>query len=519
MQLQGTQNIPIPNLDSGVNESYLHISRSHTPEAIEELLAKIAPHMRTMMDDLPQGPAAKTIAEDFLRAVQIRRLSEGYQAKFTGSTAKEPHMITGISVHSGMLTIDRPGEKQTVIGPGETVSFSDLTHVNVRADKTTELLQIVSPPAYYGSTLWLPEQTTQAPQHIQRRLERQRTRWRKTLASLSDRADSLNATIASGWSKITKKYRHAGEPLRIAFVHAHPDDESSKGAATMARYVEQGAEVHVITCTGGEEGSILNPTLPSMSGTELQNVRVEEMENATRILGIHHHWLGYRDSGMPENDTYHPNSLVAQEENAKRKLLTLVREIRPHVMVIYDETGGYPHPDHIAVHNIGKFAFHEATNIEKYPEDGPPWSASTLFYHKPMHKKLIELAHHHLQRAGRPSPFLKYLEQNPHDESHATTRIRIRSRHVRTGDRALAAHTTQVDPQSPFLIIPARERARLGERYTRAFPPITPGTTDTDLFSGIKKTLKATKARPTEHPPKPTKSSAAQPSQRLRSTR
>ena len=118
--------------------------------------------------------------------------------------------------------------------------------------------------------------------------------------------------------------------LRLLSVHAHPDDESSKGAATMAKYVREGEEVMV--------------------------VRRDEMKAAQEILGIEHTWLGFVDSGLPEGDPLPPlpDGCFAAEpiEVTTEALVRVIREFRPHVLLTYDETGGYPHPDHLRVHDI-----------------------------------------------------------------------------------------------------------------------------------------------------------------------
>src|SRR6201999_2991484 len=129
-----------------------------------------------------------------------------------------------------------------------------------------------------------------------------------------------------------------------------PDDESSKGAATMARYVDEGVDVLVVTCTGGERGSILNPALQGREDIEanIAEIREAEMKHAREILGGRQEWLGFVDSGLPEGDPLPPLpegcfGLVDPEEGAK-PLIKLIREFRPHVMTTYDENGGYPHP-------------------------------------------------------------------------------------------------------------------------------------------------------------------------------
>ena len=146
--------------------------------------------------------------------------------------------------------------------------------------------------------------------------------------------------------------------LRLLSVHAHPDDESSKGAATMAKYVREGEEVMVVSCTGGERGDILNPRLQDDPHIlrDMAQVRRDEMEAAQEILGIEHTWLGFVDSGLPEGDPLPPlpDGCFAAEpiEVTTEALVRVIREFRPHVLLTYDETGGYPHPDHVNCHVV-----------------------------------------------------------------------------------------------------------------------------------------------------------------------
>src|SRR5690349_6310649 len=161
-------------------------------------------------------------------------------------------------------------------------------------------------------------------------------------------------------------------------VHAHPDDESSKGAATMARYVREGVQVLVITCTGGERGDILNPAMdrPEIKAN-LAEVRMEEMAKAREILGVEQEWLGFVDSGLPEGDPPPPlpeGCFAVQDlEVASEPLVRAVREFRPHVILTYDENGGYPHPDHIMTHKVSMEAFEAAGDPDRYPGTGEPW--------------------------------------------------------------------------------------------------------------------------------------------------
>jgi mycothiol S-conjugate amidase len=143
--------------------------------------------------------------------------------------------------------------------------------------------------------------------------------------------------------------------LRLMAVHAHPDDESSKGAATMARYAREGVEVLVCTMTGGERGDILNKAMerPEVRAN-LAAVRRQEMNNAREILGVRQAFMGFVDSGLPEGDPKPPLpegcfALTAIEQ-AAAPLVRAVREFQPHVMLTYDESGGYPHPDASLIH-------------------------------------------------------------------------------------------------------------------------------------------------------------------------
>ena len=145
--------------------------------------------------------------------------------------------------------------------------------------------------------------------------------------------------------------------LRLMAVHAHPDDESSKGAATLARYADEGHRVLVVTLTGGERGDILNPAmdLPEVHG-RIADVRRDEMAKAAEILGVEHTWLGFVDSGLPQGDPPPPLPedcfALTPLEVPTEALVRVVREFRPHVMTTYDENGGYPHPDHIRCHQV-----------------------------------------------------------------------------------------------------------------------------------------------------------------------
>ena len=168
-------------------------------------------------------------------------------------------------------------------------------------------------------------------------------------------------------------------------IHAHPDDESSKGAATMAKYAAEGNRVQVVTCTDGRRGDILNPAM-DRSGVldNILDVRREEMARAAAALGVEHVWLGYEDSGLPEGDPLPPlpeGSFAVQDpEEVAVEIVEQIREFRPHVIITYDENGGYPHPDHLMVHAISMIAWERAGDPEFAPGTGEPWTPLKLYY-------------------------------------------------------------------------------------------------------------------------------------------
>ena len=203
--------------------------------------------------------------------------------------------------------------------------------------------------------------------------------------------------------------------LRLMAVHAHPDDESSKGAATTARYAAEGARVMVVTLTGGERGDILNPAmdLPDVHG-RMAEIRRDEMRKAAEILGVEHHWLGFVDSGLPEGDPTPPlpEGCFALEplELPTEALVTVIREFKPHVMTTYDENGGYPHPDHIRCHQVSVAAYEAAADFRLYPDAGEPWSVSKLYYNHGFLRQRMQLLQDEFAKHGQTGPFEKWLK-------------------------------------------------------------------------------------------------------------
>src|SRR3712207_2011012 len=251
-------------------------------------------------------------------------------------------------------------------------------------------------------------------------------------------------------------------------VHAHPDDESSKGAATMAKYVAEGVDVLVVTCTGGERGSVLNPQLDRPEVWEkLPELRRAEMDRAREILGVRQDWLGFVDSGFPEGDPPPPLPDgcfgVQDVERAAAPLVKLMREFRPHVVITYDENGGYPHPDHIMCHKISVVAFDAAGDPDRYPDCGPVWQPLKLYYHMSFNRTKAVAFHEALLAAGLESHYGEWLERwDPeHDNSNrVTTRVDC-AEYFPVRDDALRAHATQVDPDGFWFAMPREIEAKI----------------------------------------------------------
>lgn len=283
------------------------------------------------------------------------------------------------------------------------------------------------------------------------------------------------------------------EPLRLMAVHAHPDDESSKGAATLAHYVKDGVEVLVVTCTGGERGDVLNPAAqPEVDSLGIAEVRRREMAEAVRILGVGHAWLGFEDSGFPEGDPKPPLPAGCFADlplaEASAPLVRLVREFRPHVITTYDENGGYPHPDHIRCHEVAMEAFTKAADPAAYAESGTPWQPLKLYYNMAFTRDRVMTFHDALLAAGLESPYAEWLEDwDEGEEDRVTTRVPVDD-FFTVRDDALRAHRTQVDPEGMWFAVPLEMQRALWptEDYHLAITHVPTELPESDLFAGIR---------------------------------
>ncbi len=282
--------------------------------------------------------------------------------------------------------------------------------------------------------------------------------------------------------------------LGLLTVHAHPDDEASKGAATVAAYHQAGVGCTLVCCTGGEEGEILNPAMDRPEVAEhLAEVRVAELRRAAEIIGYDEVvMLGYRDSGMPDSEpNSHPGAFAnADHDEAVGRLVTVIRRVRPHVLVTYpDDRTGYNHPDHLQVHDISVPAFDAAGDADCYPEAGEPWQPLKMYF-TVWSRARIEGLHAKFVEMGLESPYQGWSDR-PSRDHLITTRIPIAD-HWEVRGEALRAHATQVDPASPFWFGLPDEVARTVHPYddyvlARSLvgePPA--GSLEDDLFDRIR---------------------------------
>lgn len=286
---------------------------------------------------------------------------------------------------------------------------------------------------------------------------------------------------------------------RLLLVHAHPDDETLTTGATMAAYAADGAAVTLVTCTLGEEGEVLladKAHLAAHAEDSLGPHRAEELAEAMAALGItDHRRLGgdgcYRDSGMigtPANDRQ-DNFWHADLLTAATQLVAIIREVRPHVLITYDDFGGYGHPDHIQAHRVAMYATSLAAVPSFRSDLGAAWAVSKVYWPALPRRVIVEAmaAMTPEQRDGlfggmdpAEAPFLV-------DDDVVTTRFDGRA-FLDHKIAAMRAHASQIDMESPFFAMSAVAGPEaLGYEYYRlALGTLVPdGEYETDLFAGV----------------------------------
>jgi N-acetyl-1-D-myo-inositol-2-amino-2-deoxy-alpha-D-glucopyranoside deacetylase len=291
---------------------------------------------------------------------------------------------------------------------------------------------------------------------------------------------------------------------RVLFVHAHPDDETINNGATMARYVAEGAAVTLLTCTLGEEGEVLVPELAQLAADQadqLGGYRIGELAAAMAALGVTDwRFLGgagrYRDSGMmdtPANDK--PRAFWrADLDEAVAHAVAVVREVRPQVVVTYDEVGGYGHPDHIQAHRVAMGAVAAAGDPAYRPDLGAPWDVAKVYWNA-MPRSVVQAGIDAMAALGEASPFegLGDLDEVPFmvPDDVVTTAVDGRA-HAGRKDAAMRAHPTQIMVDGPFFALSNNlGQEVLGTEYYRLVRgtrgPAGPGPHgwEDDLFAGL----------------------------------
>ena len=282
-------------------------------------------------------------------------------------------------------------------------------------------------------------------------------------------------------------------PRAIISVHAHPDDEASKGAAIIAKYKDLGARAILITATGGEEGEILNPVMDTVEVREnLVSVRLAELELAAKIIGYDRlEMLGYRDSGMPDSAAnQNPASFAkANLEEAAGKIALVIRQERPDVMLTYPEIQTrYPHPDHLRVYDVSIRA-RELAADEDFPGDGlEPYEVQKVYFHIWTRERMFEL-HQKFGELGFESPYSLDWFEGVVPDYEANAKIPIHG-YFGIRSRALRAHATQIDPESMNwfgLSDEQQEDAYPSEDLFLAIAPegYEPAHPETDIFAGL----------------------------------
>ena len=297
---------------------------------------------------------------------------------------------------------------------------------------------------------------------------------------------------------------------RLLLVHAHPDDESIGQGATMAKYVAEGRGVTLVTCTAGEMGEILVPELEHLAADKddgLGEHRRGELAAAMAELGVtDHRFLGgfgtYRDSGMKWHEDGHAIAADDVHENAfwhadlteaASHLVTVIREVRPQVLVTYDEFGGYGHPDHIQAHRVAMYAAQLAA-VPSYRRDlGDAWEIAKIYWGAMSESRFRE-GLRKLREAGDTTSFEAmdpdgYLPPFFLADSDITAEIDA-SDHIERKMAALTAHATQIATDGPFFALSNNEGSLVWGRELFRLVKGTPGPAgdngwETDLFAGI----------------------------------
>lgn len=261
----------------------------------------------------------------------------------------------------------------------------------------------------------------------------------------------------------------------------------------MARYASEGGRVVLVCCTAGEEGDILNPRMDQPGIKEsMAEIRRAELETACDLLGVEQiYFLGYRDSGMPgAGSNKHENAFCnADPDEAVGKLVEIIRKERPQIVLGYDESKGYEHPDHVKVYEWGTRAFHDAGDPDRFLDKGPAWAPSKLYYFATFTKKRMQILNDAAIEKGIETPYAGWLEhwdQMGFEEPEITTQVDV-SDYIELRSKALLAHATQIDPDSFWFAIPddLQKEVYPWEDFTLVASDRDFEVPEDDLFKGL----------------------------------
>jgi mycothiol S-conjugate amidase len=281
-------------------------------------------------------------------------------------------------------------------------------------------------------------------------------------------------------------------PKTLLALHAHPDDESSKGAATVSRYAAEGVRCVLVAATGGEAGDILNPALDAVATSEhLKEMREAELTAAAAIIGYADViLLGYRDSGMPDSaDNVNPLAFCNQpEEEVLERIVGIIRSVRPDVILGYDAHEFYPHPDHLRVHALSMEMYEAAADPDRFPESGEPWEAKKLYAPMIFTKEKMTTIHEAMLERTGSSPYDHWMEMIEERSTPPRDVMRVDvSGYIEQGRDALRAHRTQVDPDGRWFQVPTAliEEKYPWEDFEMMASRVGWDKDETDLFEGI----------------------------------
>jgi N-acetyl-1-D-myo-inositol-2-amino-2-deoxy-alpha-D-glucopyranoside deacetylase len=297
---------------------------------------------------------------------------------------------------------------------------------------------------------------------------------------------------------------------RMLLVHAHPDDETIGQGATMAKYAARGTQVTLVTCTLGEEGEVLVPSLEHLAADRddaLGEHRITELANAMKELGVtDHRFLGgpghYRDSGMMWDEQRRATARMETKDGtfwkadlleASSLLVEIIREVRPQVLVTYDEFGNYGHPDHIQAHRVATYATALAAVPSYRPELGPAWDIAKVYWGAMSMNRMREglralraagdtTSFEGMDPDGEMPPFMV-----PDDQLSAVVEA---DEFADAKIRAMKAHATQISVDGPFFALSNNMGNQVwGTEFYRLAKgqqgPTNEDGLETDLFAGL----------------------------------